>query len=118
MNFATSAGRIFLEKNIRILANIMWTDLNVWAPIKINDVEVEDIEILNECSSLELAEDEYIIYAGNTINQFNEFTACAKQLKDQVVALYISESLQKKLEIEVDTKVEVTANEMIMALDV
>ncbi|MDC0932968.1 NADH-quinone oxidoreductase subunit G [Arcobacteraceae bacterium] len=86
--------------------------------IKINEVQSEYINILDECSSIELNKDEYIIYAGNTINQFNEFTACAKQLKDEVVALYISESLEKTLELSVDDKVEVTANDMIMALDV
>ena len=86
--------------------------------IKSREVQSEDIKISDECSSLELNEDEYIIYAGNPINQFNEFTAIANQLKDEVVALYISESLQKTLDVVDGSKVEVNANDMIMALDV
>jgi len=82
------------------------------------EVQSEDVSILDECTSIDLIEDEYIVYAGNPINQFNEFTAIAKQLKDEVVALYVSESLQKSLELEEDSKVEVIANDMIMALDV
>jgi len=87
-------------------------------PIKMTEVQSEDVSILDECTSIDLNEDEYIVYAGNPINQFNEFTAIAKQLKDEVVALYVSESLQKSLELEEDSKVEVIANDMIMALDV
>ena len=87
-------------------------------PIKMTEVQSEDVSILDECTSIDLIEDEYIVYAGNPINQFNEFTAIAKQLKDEVVALYVSESLQKSLELEEDSKVEVIANDMIMALDV
>ena len=86
--------------------------------IKTKEVEVEDIQISEKLTTIETNEDEYIIYAGNPINQFNEFTAVAKQLKDEVVALYISESLQKVLELDEDMKVEVRANDMIMALDV
>jgi len=86
--------------------------------IKNEEVESKDAEIVSETTNLEVNEDEYIIYAGNTINQFNEFSAIANQLKDEVVALYISPSLQKSLELEIDTKVEVSANDMIMALDV
>jgi len=86
--------------------------------IKTKEVEVEDIQISEKLTTIETNEDEYIIYAGNPINQFNEFTAVAKQLKDEVVALYISESSQKVLELDEDMKVEVRANDMIMALDV
>ncbi|PIF04346.1 MAG: ferredoxin [Arcobacter sp.] len=86
--------------------------------IPLENVAIEEKELSQEIITLELNEDEYIIYDGNPINQFNEFTAIAKQLKDEVVSLYISESLQKKLEIDEDTKVEVSANNMIMALDV
>lgn len=86
--------------------------------IKINEIQVEDIKISGDVSRIELNVDEYVVYAGNPINQFNEFTAIAKQLKDEVVALYISESLQKKLGFYEGDKVEVTANDMIMALDV
>ena len=87
-------------------------------PIKINEVPLEDIEISNECSTIEFNVDEHIIYAGNPINQFNEFTACARQLKDEVVALYISESLGKTLDLVEGDKVEITANDMIMALNI
>ena len=87
-------------------------------PITINDTQIEEIQVSSANHNLETNEDEYIIYAGNPINQFNEFTAIAKQLKDEVVALYISESLQKKLDIVENTTVEVSANNMIMALDV
>ena len=86
--------------------------------IAVNDTEVEDIKLSTENTKLELNDDQYIIYEGNPINQFNEFTAIAKQLKDEVVALYISESLQKKLDIVENTTVEVSSNNMIMALDV
>ena len=87
-------------------------------PITINDTQIEEIQVSSANHNLETNDDEYIIYAGNPINQFNEFTAIAKQLKDEVVALYISESLQKKLDIVENTTVEVSANNMIMALDV
>jgi len=86
--------------------------------IKTKEFQADDINISNECSSIELNEDEYIVYAGNPINQFNEFTAIAKQLKDEVVALYISESLQITLDLVEGDKVEVDANDMIIALDV
>ena len=86
--------------------------------IAVNDTEVEDIQLTTKNTTLEVNDDQYIIYEGNPINQFNEFTAIAKQLKDEVVALYISESLQKKLDIVENTTVEVSSNNMIMALDV
>jgi NADH-quinone oxidoreductase subunit G len=86
--------------------------------IENKEFKSENVLISDEVSSIELAEDEYIIYAGNTINQFNEFTAIAKQLKDEVVALYISESLQTKLEVTEESKIEVTSNNTTMILDV
>jgi len=86
--------------------------------IKNESVDVEEIQLSDENTFLELNDGEYIIYEANPINQFNEFTACAKQLKDEVVALYVSQSLLTKLDVEVDSKVEVSANNMIMALDV
>ena len=87
-------------------------------PIKIKDVLSEEVQISNESTNLDLDDNEYIIYAGNPINQFNEFTALAKQLKDEVVALYVSETLQKELELEEYTKIEVNANDRTMILDV
>jgi len=87
-------------------------------PIKVKDVFADEVQVSSDNISLDLGDNEYIIYAGNPINQFNEFTALAKQLKDEVVALYISESLQKELELEEDTKIEVNANDRTMILDV
>jgi NADH-quinone oxidoreductase subunit G len=68
--------------------------------------------------TLEIGENEYIVYNGNPINQFNEFTAVANQLKDDIVALYISENLKTKLEVEAGDKVEVSANGTTMTLEV
>jgi NADH-quinone oxidoreductase subunit G len=77
----------------------------------VNIQELEAQKIINtDSTTLEVNDNEYIIYAGNTINQFNEFTAIAKQLKEEVVALYVSETLKEKLEVEENDKVEVTSN--------
>ena len=82
------------------------------------DVNTEDVTV--ECSqkSLEVKENGYIIYNGNPINQFNEFTAVANQLKDDIVALYISDELKSKLELSDENKVEVDANGTMMTLEV
>ena len=83
-----------------------------------HDVNTEDVTV--ECSqkSLDAKENEYIIYNGNPINQFNEFTAVANQLKDDIVALYISDELKSKLELTDENKVQVDANGTMMTLDV
>jgi len=67
---------------------------------------------------LEINEDEYIIYRANPINQFNEFTAIAKQLQKETVSLYISTTLKEKLALEEGDKVAVTANSATVTLDV
>ncbi len=78
----------------------------------------ENVQISKDILSLDINENEYIIYAGNPISQFNEFTASAKQLKDDIVALYVSESTKIKLDLENDTKVKITANNCTIILDV
>ena len=86
--------------------------------LDIQDINTEDVTV--EClqKSLETKENEYIIYSGNPINQFNEFTAVANQLKDDIVALYISDELKSKLEFADDSKVEIDANGTMMTLEV
>ncbi len=73
-------------------------------------VELQNVAV--KCAEETLAMDEngYIVYNGNPINQFNEFTAVANQLKDDIVALYVSETMKTKLEAESGDKVSVTAN--------
>jgi len=70
-----------------------------------------------EAKTIEIGENEYIIYSANPINQFNEFTAVANQLKNDIVALYVSESLKTKLEIESGDKVEVSSNGATITLE-
>jgi NADH-quinone oxidoreductase subunit G len=82
------------------------------------EVKIEDISAEKIGNSLEVGENEYIIYNGNPINQFNEFTAVANQLKDDIVALYLSEDLKTKLEVESGNQVEVTANGTSITLEV
>jgi len=67
---------------------------------------------------LKIGKDEYIIYNGNPINQFNEFSADAIQLKDDIVALYISNDTKSKLGVEEGDKVEVTLEDFNITLDV
>lgn len=86
--------------------------------IKPTEMISEDINISEDITTLEVNENEYIIYAGNPINQFNEFTASAKQLKDDIVALYVSESTNTKLDLEDNAKVEITVNSTTIILDV
>jgi len=87
-------------------------------PLQIVDGEGEDVKISDELTSLEIDENEYIIYAGNTINQFNEFTKDTVQFKDEIVALYISESKQNKLEVLENEKVEIESNGTTLALEI
>jgi predicted molibdopterin-dependent oxidoreductase YjgC len=55
-------------------------------------------------------ESEYIIYRGNPINQFNEFTARANQLKNDIVALYISSDLGEQLGLGENQYAKINAN--------
>jgi len=77
-----------------------------------------DESVSTELNRLEKAENEYIIYSGNPINQFNEFTAIAPQLKDDIVALYISNELAEKLGVGEDNSVEISANGTSVTLPV
>ncbi len=81
-------------------------------------VQTQDDKVELSSKTMEIGQSEYIIYNGNPINQFNEFTAVANQLKDDIVALYISDSLKEKLEIEAEDKIEVTANSNSIVLTV
>jgi len=83
-----------------------------------NSVDVENTTPKCEAKSIETKENEYIIYNANPINQFNEFTALANQLKDDIVALYVSNSIKTSLEIEAGDKVEVSANGTNITLEV
>jgi len=80
------------------------------------DINTEDIKTTCESKTIEIKENEYIIYNANPINQFNEFTAVANQLKNDIVALYVSEDLKVKLELE--DKVEIISNGRTITLDV
>ncbi|MEA2019990.1 MAG: NADH-quinone oxidoreductase subunit G [Campylobacterota bacterium] len=82
------------------------------------DVKTADMKVENIGNSLEVKENGYIIYNGNPINQFNEFTAQANQLKDDIVALYVSADLKVKLEVEDNGKIEITANNTTITLEV
>jgi len=86
--------------------------------IENKDVSIENKIVTEDTISLDVQEDEYIIYAGNPINQFNEFTAIAKQLQDEVVAFYVSQKLYESLEFEENSKVEVSANGQTLTLDI
>jgi len=81
------------------------------------DVKEDKFTTDESFTSLEIGENEYIIYAANPINQFNEFTACAKQFENESVALYVSEILQEKLSIEDTAQVEVKSNNTTMNLE-
>ena len=83
-----------------------------------NDTQIENIDVVCEAKTIEIKENEYIIYNGNPINQFNEFTAVANQLKDDIVALYISNSLKNTLEVESGDKVIVSTNGCELTLEV
>jgi len=77
-----------------------------------------DENISTELTRLEKDENEYIIYSGNPINQFNEFTAQAHQLKNDIVALYISNDLAEKLGVGEDNSVEINANGSTVTLPI
>jgi len=80
--------------------------------------QIQDVELIDEQTRLEISEDEYIIYAGNPINQFNDFTAIARLLQKEKVALYVSASLQEKLNVQDGDSVEVRANSHTIILDI
>ncbi|TLP38558.1 NADH-quinone oxidoreductase subunit G [Arcobacter arenosus] len=71
------------------------------------------VEELDEATSktLELNEDEMIIYRANPINQFNEFTAIAHEFaSDLESGFFASKSLFEKLGLEKGDKVNVSSN--------
>jgi len=86
--------------------------------IDIKDVKCEEFTLKLEPKTIEKDENGYIVYNGNPINQFNEFTAVANQLKDDIVALYISNSLKSKLEVEANDNIKVNANGFEITLEV
>jgi NADH-quinone oxidoreductase subunit G len=83
-----------------------------------SDTTLENCITKCECNTLKIQEDEYIIYNGNPINQFNEFTAVAKQLKNETVSLYISPTIQKKLHVKVGDKIELINENITLILDI
>ncbi|MEA3384783.1 MAG: NADH-quinone oxidoreductase subunit G [Campylobacterota bacterium] len=86
--------------------------------INCDDVESGSITVSNDIKTLKTEENEYIIYSANPINQFNEFTAVANQLKNDIVALYVSNETKTALEVESGSKVEVSANGTNITLEV
>ncbi len=74
--------------------------------------------ISNELKTLSKQESEYFIYSGNPINQFNEFTARANQLKNDIVALYVSKELADKLETSENEYAEISANGISITLPI
>jgi len=81
-------------------------------------VTVGEENLKTEFKTINCEENEYIVYSGNPINQFNEFTAVSNQLKNDIVALYLSESLKDKLQLEDNNKVEVESNGTTITLEV
>ncbi len=83
-----------------------------------NKVDTINFDEICDKNIIDVNEEEFIIYNGNPINQFNEFTAIASQLQEDIVALYVSEDTKAKLNIESDSKVEVSSNGVSIKLDV
>jgi len=81
-------------------------------------VTLDEENLKTEFKTINCEENEYIVYSGNPINQFNEFTAVSNQLKNDIVALYLSESLKDKLQLEDNNKVEVESNGITITLEV
>ena len=79
---------------------------------------MDEENLKTEFKTINCEENEYIVYSGNPINQFNEFTAVSNQLKNDIVALYLSESLKDKLQLEDNNKVEVESNGITITLEV
>lgn len=70
-------------------------------------------DLLEAISSNEIAleEDEIFIYKANPINQFNEFSAKASSLKEEIEdGIFFSKALFEKLELQVNKKVKVSTN--------
>ncbi|MEA2049383.1 MAG: NADH-quinone oxidoreductase subunit G [Campylobacterota bacterium] len=86
--------------------------------IDAENVNISEFEIVELTKTIDNDENVYIIYNANPINQFNEFTAVANQLKDDIVALYISNGLKTKLEVESGELVEISANGTTISLEV
>jgi NADH-quinone oxidoreductase subunit G len=86
--------------------------------IENNDTNTIKPKVTLKSNNLKANKSEYIIYNGNPINQFNEFTAVAIQLKNDIVALYVSKELATKLEIDENSQVEVTANGSTITVDI
>ena len=82
------------------------------------DVDMGEDTITPVSSKIDIKEDEYIIYNANPINQFNEFTAIAAQLKHETTSLYLSATLLDKLTLKEGDKVNVSAHASSVALDV
>jgi NADH-quinone oxidoreductase subunit G len=78
--------------------------------IKAEAIETKSQDLSMEINYIEKNESEYFVYSANPINQFNEFTALANQLKNDIVALYVSSELASKLELAENDKVEISAN--------
>jgi NADH-quinone oxidoreductase subunit G len=62
--------------------------------------------------------DGMVVYSANPINQFNEFTAKAKEFEDDIVGLYVSSTLLETLEVKEHDIVEVTTSEATIKLNV
>ncbi len=85
------------------------------------ELKSQEVSSSNDVSQIaEIKEVEgTVIYKANPINQFNEFTALAKQFEnDSKVALYVSNDLLAKLELNQGDKVSVEANSESLELDV
>jgi NADH-quinone oxidoreductase subunit G len=86
--------------------------------IQSESVNKKEQALNKEFPTMDKQESEYIVYNANPINQFNEFTARANQLKNDIVALYVSNELLSKLEIEENDNVEVSTKSEKVTLSV
>lgn len=89
--------------------------------LEIKETIEEKVELSDEIITLERDENEYIIYDGNPIDQFNDFTKKARLLQKDKVAFFVStttlEKITKELEISEDEKIEISANGTVVILD-
>ncbi len=96
------------------LSNHFGNDSLEYRGYDLENIEVqgqEDFSIGELKKFPDLAEDEYIIYRANPINQFNEFTAKAtKNQGNYKSGIFFSEEMFKALELEENSKVEVLSN--------
>jgi NADH-quinone oxidoreductase subunit G len=81
-------------------------------------IKMVEENVKTDFKTINCEENEYIVYSGNPINQFNEFTAVSNQLKNDIVALYLSKSLKEKLQLDDNSKVEVVSNGNTQVLEV